>query len=76
MKITLNIPDSTYRRLRRRAADEAITVSDLIVRAIEQALGERNPKSRRRVKLPIVRSRQPGKLQIDSAKIYNVISFP
>jgi hypothetical protein len=76
MKIKIDIPDFLYAQLRRRAAAEAITVSTLIVRAIEPVIGERNLKSKRRVKLPIVRSKRPGKLRIDSAKIYNVISFP
>jgi len=76
MKITINIPDFIYGRLRRYAAEEASTVSVLIVRAIEQYLEERKPKPRRRVKLPIVRSKRPGKLPIDSTRIYELISFP
>jgi hypothetical protein len=30
----------------------------------------------RRIKLPIVRSRRPGTLELDNAKIYDAISFP
>jgi hypothetical protein len=76
MKITFNIPDSIQGKLRRRAVEEATTVSDLIVRAIEQFIKTGEPKTRRRVKLPIVRSRRPGKLRIDNSKIYEIISFP
>jgi predicted CopG family antitoxin len=76
MKITITIPDSTYKKLRKRAADESISVSDLIVRAIEQYLEDRKLKFRMRVRLPIVRSKRPGKLRINNAKICNLTSFP
>jgi metal-responsive CopG/Arc/MetJ family transcriptional regulator len=76
MKITITVPDFIYKQLRKRAAEESVTISDLVVRAIERYLEESKPKSQRRVKLPIVRSKRPGKLQIDNAKIYEIISFP
>lgn len=31
---------------------------------------------RRKVKLPIVRSKQPGTLELDNGKIFEIISFP
>jgi hypothetical protein len=76
MKIAIAIPDFIYKQLRKRAAQESITISDLVVRAIEQYLGESATRPRRRVKLPIVRSKRPGKLKIDSTKIYELIGLP
>jgi hypothetical protein len=76
MRTTVDIPDPIYRRLRSRAVSEGSTAKELILRGVEQVLKEKKTKSRRRVKLPIVRSKRPGELQIDNAKIYNVISFP
>jgi hypothetical protein len=33
-------------------------------------------KSHKRVKLPIIRSSQPGTLDLDNDKIFEIISFP
>jgi len=71
----VDIPDPIYKRLRSRAVSEGSTAKELILRGVEQVLKDKK-KSRRRVKLPIVRSKRPGELEIDSAKIYDVISFP
>jgi len=65
-----------YRRLKSRAASEGSSAKELILRGVEQVLKESKRKSRRRVKLPIVRSKRPGTVQLDNAKIYNAISFP
>ena len=76
MRTTVDIPDPIYKRLRSRAVSEGSTAKELILRGVEQVLKDTKKKSRRRVKLPIVRSKRPGELEIDNAKIYDVISFP
>ena len=76
MKITITILDTVDKQLRKCAAEQSISISDLIVRAIEQYLAERTQTLRRRVKLPIVRSKRPGKLRISNTKIYKFIQFP
>jgi hypothetical protein len=76
MRTTVDIPDPIYRRLRSRAVSEGSTAKELILRGVEQVLKEKKTKARKRVKLPIVRSKRPGELQIDNAKIYDLISFP
>ena len=76
MRTTVDIPDPIYRRLRSRAVSDVSTAKELILRGVEQVLKDKKRKSRRRVKLPIVRSKRPGELQIDNAKIYDIISFP
>jgi hypothetical protein len=76
MRTTVDIPDPIYRRLRSRAVSEGSTAKELILRGVEQILKEKKTKARKRVKLPIVRSKRPGELQIDNAKIYDLISFP
>ncbi len=76
MRTTVDIPDPVYRRLKSRAASEGSSAKELILRGVEQVLKESKRKSRRRVKLPIVRSKRPGRVQLDNAKIYEAISFP
>lgn len=75
MRTTVDIPDPVYRRLRTRAADEGTSAKELILRGVKQVL--KKPRNRRRrVTLPILRSKDPGSLRLDNAKIYDIISFP
>ncbi len=76
MRTTIDIPDTLYRRIKARAATEGKPAKALILQAVEQALAPGNPVSGRPVKLPIVRSKRPGSMQLDNACIYDVISFP
>ena len=76
MRTTVDIPNPLYRRLKSRATSEGSSAKALILRGVQRVLNERKRKSRRRVRLPIVRSRRPGTVQLDNAKIYEAISFP
>ncbi|MFZ0643651.1 MAG: hypothetical protein WAM25_10850, partial [Candidatus Acidiferrales bacterium] len=73
---TVDIPDPVYRRLKTRAASEGSSAKELILRGVEQILRKSRRKFHRKVKLPIVRSKRPGALRLNNAKIYEIISFP
>jgi hypothetical protein len=74
---TIDIPNSVYRRLKSRAARDGSSAKKLILRGVEQVLRGKPDKSpRKRIKLPIIRSKRPGTLHLDNARIYNIISFP
>lgn len=75
MRTTIDIPDATYRRLKAHAAREGRAVKALVLEGAEQVLKTRKPAGRR-VTLPLVKSKSPGSLKIDNARIYDVISFP
>ena len=72
----MDIPDPVYRRLKSRAAREGRSAKELILRGVEQVLKQPRRKRTRRVKLPLVPSKEPGTLHLDNAKIYDLISFP
>lgn len=76
MRTTIDIPDAMYRRLRSRAAGEGRSAKALILEGVEQVLAGKTSPAGRRVKLPIVRSKRPGTMRIDNARIYDIISFP
>jgi hypothetical protein len=76
MRTTVDIPDPVYRRLKARAASEGSSAKELILRGVEQVLRKNRRTSRRRITAPIVRSKRPGTLRLDNAKIYEIISFP
>ena len=75
MRTTIDIPDPMYRRLKARAAAEGRTAKALILRAVEQVLGAK-PASGKKLKAPVIASKRPGTMQLDNARIYDVISFP
>ncbi|HXN97187.1 MAG TPA: hypothetical protein VN879_21960 [Candidatus Acidoferrales bacterium] len=76
MRTTVDIPDPVYRRLKTRAASEGSSAKELILRGVELILKKGPRKSRRRVKLPLIRSKRPGTLELDNDRIYEIISFP
>ena len=76
MRTTVDIPDPIYRRLKNRASREGSSAKELILRGVQRVLKDRQRKSRRRVKLPIIRSKRPGTLDLDNDKIFEIISFP
>jgi plasmid stability protein len=76
MRTTVDIPEPVYRRLKTRAASEGRSVKELILRGVQAELRGEERNRRRRVRLPIVRSKRPGSMQLDNARIYEVIPFP
>jgi hypothetical protein len=77
MRTTVDIPDALYRELKATAAREKKSVKELILRGVEVELRVRQkPRRSKRVVLPLVRSKAPGKLNVDNAKIFELIPFP
>ncbi len=76
MRTTVDIPDLLYRELKSRAAREKRSVKELILRGVEMELRPRSKKRHRRVSLPLIPSKKPGTLEIDNAKIFELIPFP
>lgn len=76
VKTTVDIPDPLYRELKSKAAREKRSVKELILRGIESELRSHTKKRGRRVTLPLIRSKNPATLDIDNARIYELISFP
>ena len=76
MRTTIDIPDPIYRRLKARAASEGRSAKSLILRGVEEVLSAKPSSAGTNVTLPLVRSKRPGSLRLDNARIYDVISFP
>ena len=76
MRTTVDIPDAIYRRLKSRAAGEGQSTKALILRGVKEVLKTTRRKAGRKVSLPIVRSKRPGSVELDNARIYEIVSFP
>lgn len=74
MRTTVDIPDVTYRKLKSKAAQRGCTVKALILRGVQKELAL--APTGRRVRLPIVRSKEPATLRITNEQIYDIIPFP
>ena len=75
MRTTLDIPDNLYRELKNRAAHEGRSVKEIVLRLVEGHLRPR-PKYTKPIQAPTIRTNRPGTLNIDNAKIYELIDFP
>ena len=75
MRTTIDIPDGLYRRLKARAATEGKPAKTLILQGVERVLAA-SPSTNRKIVVPVVRSKRPGSLRLDNARIDDVISFP
>ena len=75
MRTTVDIPDSTYRELKSKAARRGCSVKELILESVRNEL---RPRSRRkgRIKLPLLESKEPGTLRLTNEMIYEIIPFP
>ena len=75
MRTTVDIPDSTYRELKAKAARRGCSVKDLILRSVQNELRSRS-RRKGRIKLPILESKEPGTLRLTNEMIYEIIPFP
>jgi hypothetical protein len=70
----VDIPDPTYRQLKAKAALRGCSVKELILRGVEVELnGEGCAKTKRRVSLPLVKSRRPGWLRLSNKAIHEIL---
>lgn len=76
MRIPLDIPDALHKELKIRAAREKVTIKQLILRRVQTELRLRFGKKKRRITFPLVRSKNPGTLEIDNDQIYRLVGFP
>lgn len=72
----MDIPDPTYRELKSLAASEGKTVKELVMQGVDVVLSRALRPRKRRLKLPLIDSGEPGSLKIDNARIYDLIGFP
>jgi hypothetical protein len=74
MRTTVDIPEALHRRLKKKATEEGMTIRELLLRGVEIAV-ESRPATPRKLKLPLVRSKNPGSLRLTNKQI-NDILFP
>lgn len=80
MRTTVDIPDTLYRELKSKAAQEGRSVREVILRSVEgelrSATTSKHSARRQRIRLPILQSKEPGTLHLDNERIFDLIGFP
>jgi hypothetical protein len=76
MRTTIDIPDGMYRRLKAKAAADGKPVKALILRGVDHILTTADKVPKRKLVAPVIASTRPGSMQLDNARIYEIISFP
>jgi hypothetical protein len=75
MRTTVDIPDPLYRALKKKAAHEGHSIKELLLRGVKLELHS-EPKKNGKRRPPLIDSDKPGWLDLDNAKIYEIIPFP
>ena len=72
MRTTVDIPDPLYRELKKKAAHDGRSIKAIVLRGIEREVrGEKRTGRRRQP--PLIDSDHPGSLDLDNAKIYDLL---
>jgi len=76
MRTTVDIPDPVYRALKSDAAREGTSVKQLILRKVMYDPRQTETATPKKLKYPLVASKQPGSLSLGEEGVYEYIPFP
>jgi hypothetical protein len=75
MRTSLDLPDETFRDLKMLAVQRGVTLKELLRTVVESELARaRSSKPGRRVKFPILGSKEPGTLDLTNAEIEELLT--
>ena len=69
MRTTVDLPDQLFRELKAVAAKRGTSLKTVIRRAVEQEIRRPESKAAKRLKFPLLSSREPGSLHLTNADI-------
>jgi hypothetical protein len=75
MRTTIDIPDETYRDLKVKAAREGKPLRLIVLRGIQRELEDGERRNIRKLKLPLIRSSEPGTLSLTNEQIDELTAF-
>ncbi len=78
MRTSIELPDPVYREMKIRAANEGTTIREIILEGVAMRLRGGSASSTRvdRPRFPVIRSRNPGSLNLGEEGVYEYIPFP
>ncbi len=69
MRTTIDLPDPLFRQVKSLAALNGSTLRDFIADALQRAVTSGKGQRHQKVRLPLIRSKQPGTLRLTNADI-------
>ena len=78
MRTTIEFPDTVYREIKIRAANEGTTIREIILEGVTMRLRGESPTAARGdgPRFPVISSRNPGSLKLGEEGVYEYIPFP
>jgi hypothetical protein len=78
MRTSIEFPDSVYRQLKLRAAQEGTTIREIVLEGVAIRLrgSEETPRGKRGPRFPVIRAKNPGSLRLGEEGVYEYIPFP
>jgi hypothetical protein len=75
MRTTLDLPDATFRQVKSLAARRGLTLKQVLRSAVEREIAAASDTGeRKRVKVPILKSKRPGTLNLTNADIEDFLT--
>ena len=75
MRTTIELPDELFRELKIVAANQRVTLETLVQRAVEnEVIRARVQPSNRRLRFPILDSKEPETLNLTNAEIEDLLT--
>jgi predicted DNA-binding ribbon-helix-helix protein len=75
MRTSIDLPDDLFHQLKILAANRRVTLKTLVQHAIENEVARgRNQAPRRRLRLPLLDSKEPGTLNLTNAEIEDLLT--
>jgi metal-responsive CopG/Arc/MetJ family transcriptional regulator len=74
MRTTVDLPDSLFRELKSTAARRGKSLKEVIRTAVESEIRKTERRAGRRVKFPLLSSKQPGSLNLTNAEIDKLLT--
>jgi hypothetical protein len=75
MRTSIELPDELFRELKIVAANQRVTLKTLVRRAVEnEVMRARVQSSRRRLRFPILDSKEPETLNLTNAEIEDLLT--
>jgi hypothetical protein len=74
MRTTVDLPDPVFRELKAVAARRGTSLKEIVRLAVEEEIRKAERPRGRRLKFPILTSRQPGVLNLTNAEIEDILT--
>ncbi len=74
MRTTVDLPDSLFRRMKATAVTRGMSIKDFLMTAVESEISKSEASDDYSVQLPLIRSKQPGTLDLTNAEIEDLLT--